>query len=281
MTITSIWALPVGNALRVYITPPACAVYWRVLRRTADAFTGPDDAGAVVVVDGSTDNAVLDTFDLVNGTTYFYRDYAWVAGAWVDPGVSDSGTPSADYQGDTIDPQSIVRERVELGLAVEVARGALKPASSTIPVLTAPFALADGVTFPVVSVHFETGAPAHRGLGEVYLGDMAGVLDSNITATEGWLERTVLKVVGVSQNSDERIALRQALLRVIQANLPVFNASAMIEVEFSQADTEQFTEKNVPLYFTEGTFVCLSPAFVQDQVPAITDVTVTLPVTNL
>ena len=140
--ITNTQAPSVGNALRLFITPPAGAVYWRVLRRTADAFTGASDAGAVVVADACTDNAVLDVTGLVNGTPYYYRDYAWNGSAWLDPGQSASATPSTSYTGEAIDPQGIVRERVSLGLAAEVAAGRLKPTSGTIPVFTAPFAMA-------------------------------------------------------------------------------------------------------------------------------------------
>jgi len=274
--ITMIFTLPVGNALRVFVAPPEGAVYWRVLRRTDDAFTGADDAGAVVVADGCTDSMVPDFTGLVNGITYFYRDYAWNGSTWIDPGVSQSGTPAASYQGDTIDPQSLVRERIGLGMAVEVQRGTLKPASGAIPVLTAPFALANGVSFPVISVHMENTGPANRAIGEMMTGYIGDVLDAGITETDGWFARTVLKVVGVSLNSDERIAMRMAILRIIQANLPVFADAGLLEVEFSQVDTEQFTENNAPLYLTEGTFSCLSPAFVQDAAPAIESVPVTI-----
>ena len=147
--ITNVQPLSAGNAARLFITPPSGAKYWRVLRRTADAFTGASDTGAVVVADQNTDNAVLDAHGLVNGTPYFWRDYAWTGSAWIDSGASISATPAATYVGDTNDPHHLVRDRVELGLAVEVSRGNIKPKSGKIPVLISPFAMAASGARPV------------------------------------------------------------------------------------------------------------------------------------
>ena len=272
--ITNTMAPSVGNALRLFITPPAGAVYWRVLRRTADAFVGATDAGAVVVADECTDNAVLDVTGLVNGTPYYYRDYAWNGLAWLDPGQSASATPSTSYTGETIDPQGIVRERVSLGMAAEVSAGRLKPTTGTIPVFTAPFAMAEHLTFPAVSVHMDATSPGARFIGEVLAPDDADLSSGIITETEGWLARMTLTVSGVSLNPDERIALRLALRRVVLANLPIFDHNGKVEIEFSQNDTEEFSENNAPLYFTRGTLTFLAPAFVQDTVAPIVSVTV-------
>lgn len=143
--IAAVLPLAVGNAVRLILAPPAGTVGTRVLRRTADSFTGPDDQGAVVVLDASADT-VLDTTGLVNGIPYFYR--AWhrtPAGAWIaTPSVSC--TPASTYTDESTDPQTVVRERLGLGLAAEIKRGLLKPASGKIPVLTTPFALPENIT---------------------------------------------------------------------------------------------------------------------------------------
>jgi hypothetical protein len=47
----------------------------------------------------------------------------------------------------------------------------------------------------------------------------------------------------------------------------------MALVEFSQTDSEQFTENNVPLYLSTGAFSCVAPAFIRDADSLITDVT--------
>ncbi|WP_431860138.1 hypothetical protein [Azospirillum sp.] len=274
--ITLLQPLPSGNAVRVFLTPPPGAVYWRLLRRTADAFAGPDDPGAVLVAGQpeSTDNVLLDDKALVNGVAYFYRAYAWNGVSW-SVSASASVAPAATYQGDDIDPLSIVRDRLAAGLAVEVKRGALKPQSGAIPVLTAPFAAKDKVTFPVVSVHLEDDSPSQRAIGELLFPDEHED-EGGWTETEGWLARTTLNIVAVSLNPDERIALRRALKRIIQANLPVFDAHGLQQVEFTQKDTEDFESQNAPLYMVHGSFVCISSSYVSNSVGEIADVDATL-----
>lgn len=266
----------IGNAVRLFVTPPASAVYWRILRRTADAFTGAADAGAVVVADQCTDNSVLDAAGLVNGTPYFYRDYAWNGSAWIDPGMSVSATPGASYADDGIDPQSFVRERIELGMAVEVGRGMLQPTTGKVQVLTAPFALADNLSLPAISVHMDSTAPAVRALGEDVGGDDADLATGAIGESEGWLARMTLAVVGVSLNPDERISLRRALRRVIIGNLQVFDSIGMIEIEFSQSDTEDFTQDGTPLYYSRGSLTFQAPAFITASAPPVSGATVTV-----
>jgi hypothetical protein len=46
----------------------------------------------------------------------------------------------------------------------------------------------------------------------------------------------------------------------------------MVLVEFSQQDTEHFSENNAPLYFTNGAFSCLAPAYIRVQETSISDV---------
>lgn len=272
MTISLVQPLPIGNAVWLFITPPPGALWWRVRRRTvATAFTGPDDAGAVLVADRCGDNAVLDDVGLVNDIAYFYRAYYRMPGdAWVESDIA-SGTPAATYRGDDIDPQTIVRDRLSAGLAVEVKRGVLKPKDGKVPVLTAPFAQPDKVVFPCVSVHLDSDSPSNRALGEMLYADDHEP-GGGWTETEGWLSRVQLNIVGVSLNPDERIALRQAIQRIMTGNLPVFDAHGLVQCEFSQRDTEELEANNAPLYLTSGTFTCLAPTFVSDTVGEITDV---------
>jgi len=268
--------LPAGNAVRVYLTPPTGAAWWRVLRRTADAFTGPTDAGAVVVADQCDDNVVLDTTALENGTTYYYRAYYWTGSTWQDSGASKTAVPDATYQGDDVDPQTLIRDRLALGMAVEVQRQALKPASGKVPVITAPFSLPDSITFPCISVHLEEDTRADRSVGEIHFPGEADGMGA-WRDTEGFLSQITLAVVGVSLNPDERIALRQAIQRVLAINAPVFDAAGLVLCQFSQKDSEQFQEQGAPLYLTEGTFTCLAPSYVTAPVPVITTVITTNP----
>lgn len=274
MGISLLQPLPIGNAVRVFVTPPTGAAYWRILRRTANIFTGANDTGAVLVADACVDNSVLDIAALENGTTYFWAVYFFVSGAWVAGGVS-SAVPAASYGSITPDPLTVVRRRVELGLAAEVKRGALKPASGAIRVVTAPYALPDKPDWPVVSVHVDQDAPSDRGIGEILDGPEQ-LVDGTWQSSEGWISAVTLGVVGISTNSDERIALRQALKRIVVGNLPVFDAAGMVQIGFSQSDEEDFESANVTLFRTVGTFTCLAPFVVTSVDQAITDVDITV-----
>lgn len=274
--ISHIEALPAGNALRLYLTPPPAAASWRVLRRTsAAAFTGPDDAGAVVVEDRTDGNVVLDSTALENGFLYHYRvHYRDRRGVWIAQ-AEGQGTPAASYSGEELDVLTVLRDRIERGLKVEVEREALLPESGSIQVLTAPFALVDGVNFPCVSVHLESETPVHRGIGETLFAD--DVIDGELwRETEGWLARVVLRVVAVSLNADERIALRRALRRIILANLPVLDAHGILQPEFTVSDHEdEGPRQNAAILFMAvGQFSCIAPVYVTRDLGPIRDVTV-------
>jgi len=274
--ITLIQSLPVGNAARIFIDPPNGSIYWRLLRRTSDAFTGQSDQGAVLVADQSTDNAIVDGCGLTNGTTYFWHDYHWDGSSWIDGGTSKSATPDATYGWAGPDVQEIVRERLALALAVEVARGRLIPQSGLIEVTKAPFMLADGIKFPTVSVHVDRVTPAEFGIGA---GIAPGLHDFSVTPdvideSEGWLEQWSLSIVGVSLNADERATLRESIRRAVIANLGVFASVGITNPTLTQQDAEEFSERNAPLYRTESTFTCLAPTAVTAVEQTITDVTV-------
>ena len=270
--ISLLQPVPAGNALRVFVDPPRGARYWRILRRTADAFTGPDDAGAAMVADQCTDNVVLDTTALVNGTEYFYRAYSWLGAGWDDP-ASVSGTPAASYAGDGCDPLQILVDRLTAGLAVEVARGALKPASGAIKVYKAPFVQSDQIAFPVVFAHYDNWTPVERGLGEWDQPPVRGA-DGTWTEFEGFLARSTINIGATSRNVDERNDLRRALIRILQANLGVFAGLGLDLVEFNFGDSEMPVEQGAPLYLTGGIFSCVSHSFVAEgPIPAIADVT--------
>lgn len=284
MSITHIHPLPIGNALRLVITPPRGADWWRVLRRTADAFTGPDDPGAVRVADQCADNALLDDAGLVNGVPYVYRAYYRVGGGWTASGPA-VGVAAATYRGEGPDAPSILRDRLAAGLAVEVGRGALTPASGAVPVIAAPLAAVPTIAFPCLSVRLDSDAPAERGLGDLPAADRrapedgwpdGGWPNDGWIESEGWLSRVQISVVGASRDADERSALRQAIRRVVVGNLPVFAAHGLSACDFTQLDGEDLTRADGPLFLTTGSFVCLAPTLVSDAVGAITDVDATL-----
>lgn len=265
--------LSVGNAVRVILNPPAGSVYWRVLRNTTGTFPGENDPSSTLVFEG-VDPAPVDTASLINGIQYFYDAFYWNGLKWTADAPA-SCTPNATYQENSTDVMTVVLNRLVAGLQVEVQRGTLVPQSGAIQVLTAPPTFQD-TRWPVVTVHLLVEAPTERGLGELLAVDALDATANQWDESEGWLARVQLAIIGWSQNPDERIALRQALRRLIVANLPVFDASGMIEIEFSQQDVDALNgEYPANVYQTAGTFTCLAPVIVGDQVDEITDVQVT------
>lgn len=272
MPITFLEPIPAGNAIRVYMEPPTGALNWRVLRRTADIFTGADDGGAVVIVDDCTDNVVLDLQALVNGTLYFYRMFSWDGAAWTaEPSVSV--IPAASYQGDAIDPIQTIAKRLEAGLAVEVLRGELIPQSGLVPVFTAPVIIAEKITFPCVTLHMENEAPAERGIGDDPVGATFGA--DGWSEYQGWLARTQINIAAVARTSDERHAMRRAMDRILKANLAVFAGLGINQLEWTFADSEDLTDKAAPLFMSGGSISCTAHSFVAALVPAITATTAT------
>jgi len=265
MSIT-LQPLMAGNAIRVFVVAPAGTITSRILRRTADAFTGYDDAGAFLVNSGN-EHAVVDVFGLVNGTEYFYRVYHWDGSVWTDGGVA-SDAPVASYLDDSVDVLVLLRDRLSAGLAVEIAAGRLSHPKGKIAVRTAPPQDKDEVP-PLVTLQLTSDAPGERALGE----DLYGYDEGE---AEGWLSAVRLELMGWSLNPDERNELRRALKRIVLANMAVFDSFGIVQINFTQTDTEDFTTYSAPMYQTSGDFSCLAPSSVAggDYV-VITDVPVT------
>ncbi|WP_191058321.1 hypothetical protein [Geminicoccus harenae] len=265
--IHTVHSLPVGNALRLFLSPPADALRWRILRKGTDDFAGPEDPGAVLVYVGD-EKAVLDTKALTNDLAAFYRPFYWIDGAWVDGGASASGTPRATYQDASTDVLTVVRDRLAAGLEVELQRNVLRHPTGQIQVLTAP-PQADNARLPLVTVQLVSEEPPERAAGDE--------LDTSFDAiggvwvdSEGWLARVTLSVTGWSLNPQERNALRQALRRIIVANLPVFDDAGMLKIEFSMQDHDAVNDEfKAPLYLTNGSLVCLAPVVVTNEVQTI------------
>ena len=265
--------LYVGNALQVFLEPPAGSKVWRVLRKGADSFTGPDDAGAFLAYEGS-DKVIVDAQFLQNGVPAFYRAFYWDGAQWTASATA-SGTPNATYSDRSTDALSVLRDRLEAGLAVEVQRAVLSPAAGFIQVLTAP-PIADNQTrFPLVTVHLTSEEPRERGIGEGFEVDEFDSITGKWNEAEGWLANVRVEVVGWSLNPDERIELRKAIRRVLVANLAVFDAAGMVEIDFSFQDMDAISgEYNAPLFQTLCNFACAAPIRVVNPVDPIVDVQV-------
>lgn len=271
MSISHVLALPVGNALQVFLQPPASARYWRILRKASNLFSGPDDPEAIRVHEGE-EKCFLDDQHVVNGVQYFYIAYYRGASSWT-PSAVVPAMARATYVDSSVDAFGVVRSRLEAGLAVEVARGVLKHEAGGIPVLSAP-PVYENTRWPVVTVHLDDDAPAERFLGEILDPDEFDEAGGFLQAGEGWLANVQLTIIGWTTNPDQRVTLRQAMRRVIVANLPVFDGHGMVNIQFSQKDMEDFETYAAPVYQVMCSFSCQALVQVSSSVGAIADVIV-------
>lgn len=278
--ISLVQPLHVGNALRLFIEPPSGAVRWKVLRKASDTFAGHDDPSAMVAYEGD-ERVVVDSASLPNDVMAFYRPYYQSAsGAW-SAGATAYGTPAAIYEEHTTDAMSLVRARLEAGLKIEVERGNLLNDLGYIQVYTAPPSLEQNLFFPLVTITLENEDSDTRGIGENISGDEFDAVGFNWLESEGWLANVQLTIVGWSLNSDERIELRKAIRRVVVANLPVFAAQGIDQVNLSMNDIDAVNgEYGAPIYQVMANFSCVAPVRVGGRVGAIESVNSTLGVSN-
>lgn len=268
MTIAMITKLSAGNALRVFLQPPAGASRWRLLRKLSDTFVGAVDVDAALVDEG-TESILVDAEGLVNGVTYYYRAFYLVDAVWV-PSATASAAPAADYEDVTTDVMTVLRDRLAAGLLVEVQRGTLRHENGSIPLFVAPPEYGQS-RWPIVSLHLSSEDPAQRFLGESLTSDDFG--GDAWDEPEGWLAKVQIAIVGWSLNADERIELRKALRRIVIANLQVFESYGFVNVEFSQQDMEDFERYASPVYQAMCTFTCMAPVAVLSHAGFVTDVT--------
>lgn len=272
MSISMIIALPIGNALRVFLAPPAGSTRTKILRKVTSAFIGINDPDAALVLDAAAGDAP-NALDLVpaNNVTYWYRTYDLVGGTWVAGDVV-SAQAGATYGDASVDPLTVVIDRLAAGLAVEVQRRALVPDSDTgrVAVLSAPPTYED-TRWPMVTVHLKSDAAGERFLGETFGRPERD--DSSWSETEGWLSRHDLEIVGWADNPDARIDLRKALKRVLIGNLPVFDSFGMVNVDLRFSDSEDYSYP-APVYQVMCSLSCQAPSAVSSEVDAIDDVRV-------
>lgn len=266
--ISLIQPLSIGNAVRVLIAPERGASRWRVLRKdTPDPFLGPDDPGAFVVHDGTDRNLVDDQF-LINGIQHFYCEFSLVGGEWLQS-ATVSAIPAASYLEMTWDAMMVLRDRLDYGLQVEVSRGVFSPTAGQISVLTAP-PLLENTSWPVVTVQVLDEGIAERALGEQLIADVQ--VGDQADEYEGWLARPQIAVMAFSKNPDERVALRQAIRRLVIGNLPVFEAHGMTQVDLQTKDMEDFQSYNVPVYQVMATFSCTVPVALASRAETVREV---------
>ena len=270
--ITMIQPLHVGNALRLFIQPPAGAVRWKVLRNGNGNFSGHDDPSAIVAYEGD-DHVTLDTAFLQNEVMAFYRPFYTVDGVTWTAGQVASGTPAATYEEYSTDVMSLLRERLEAGLLVEVQRGNLINELGYVQVYTAAPSLERDLRMPLVTLHLESEEPGERAIGEYIGGDQFDPIGQEWEEGEGWLANVRIAMIGWSLNADERIELRKALRRIVISNLPVFDAAGFLTVNLSQQDMDAVSgEYPAPMYQVMNTFTCLAPVRVGSRATGVQEV---------
>ncbi|SDH27292.1 hypothetical protein [Nitrosomonas sp. Nm132] len=255
-----------GNAIRLLLSLVAGAGKWRVLRKETDDFSGFDDPNAFLVYEGD-EGTVVDHQFLVNDQLYYYKAYYWVNSAWLASATA-TGMPHASYEEASTDVLSLLRDRLDYGFRVEVERGVITHEYNAVPILTAPPVFED-TRWPCVTVHLESESPAERGLGEAFMPDFYNQDEDAWEVHEGWLASVQLQIVTWSLNPDERIEMRKAVRRIIQANLSLFDHEGMIKIETSQRDVEDFTSYQAPVYQSMCSFSCIAPAQIRMDDPNI------------
>lgn len=261
--------LHVGNALRLFIEPPAGAVRWRVLRKGSDTFSGHDDASAVVAYEGD-ERVTVDSAFLQNEVMAFYRPFYTADGVAWTAGPTASGTPSAIYKDLTSDVLSVLRGRIESGLLVECQRGNFATELGYIQVYTASPSLERDLAMPLVTVHLENEEPGERFIGEDMFGDQFDAIGGDWTESEGWLANVSVTMVGWSLNSDERVELRKAIRRIVVGNLPVFEGLGWLLCSLSQQDVDAVNgEYPAHIYQVLSTFSCMAPVRVGSAASAV------------
>lgn len=272
--ISMIQPLHVGNALRIFLSPPTGAVRWKVLRKGSADFSGHDDGAALLAYDGD-ERIFLDVASLQNDVMQFYCAFYTSDGVtWTASNVAN-GTPSATYEDHTTDVLSHMRERLEAGLYVECQRGNFMTELGYIQVYTAPPSLERDLRFPLVTIHLDYEGSDERAIGESISGDVFDSIGFDWNESEGWLANVRLQIIGWSLNGDERIELRKAIRRIIVANLPVFDSYGWMLPNVQQQDIDAINgEYPAQIYQVMTTFACVAPVRVSGTVDAIRDISV-------
>lgn len=244
-----------GNAVRLFLTPPAGARHWRIYRSPRK----DDFKNAPMVYEGS-DDVLVDTLGLENEVKVFYSVEYYMPNGKIQTGNVSSATPASTYEDYSTDVLGILRERLEAGLMEEVKRGTLFNEMGYIQVLSAPPSLQNNLSFPLVTLTLENETPAERSIGEL-IDDEDYDEDSGYWVEQsGWLADVDISITGWSLNPDERIELRKAIRRVLIANFTVFAVRGILLPHLSLTDADAVSgEFDAPLYLVNGDFKCQAP----------------------
>lgn len=280
MEIALLRTQPIGNGAEISVNVSAGVTRLVLLRKTADTFTGYNDAAAAVVLDLALTAAsqtwllpaLLDGDLLENGATYWYRAYGYTTAWLASASASITITPTLELIGP--DPLDLIRQRLSASFATAIRTGLIHPRNDEIEVLTAPPQV-DHAHFPVVTVHLEEDRNAERGIGECLGTDRWNSSTGLWESGDGWLSRWQIAIVGWSQNPEERRILRGLIKRTVLGLLPVLEDQGILLPELSLRDSEDMTSYGFPMYLSQGALTCLAPAWAMGTDPAVSEVNTT------
>jgi hypothetical protein len=259
-----------GNAVGILLNPPSAAVKWRVLRNLSGVFADQD---ADTLIYEGAERHIIDIAALDNGVPVFYQPFYWNGSSW-STAPAKSVTPGLTLVDRSSDPQSLIRDRLDLGLNGLIARGDLTHQAGVLPVMTASPQFEDTV-FPVVTVHVADDSDDAHFLGDMFVPDVAGIGGEEVTEVDGYYSQYTIDIVAWSLNGDERKLLRKWIKTVLVANLQIFSVNEMEEIHLQFSDADDFETYNAPMYMARCSLRCLAPTVAIGDVPVVTDVTTT------
>jgi hypothetical protein len=110
--------------------------------------------------------------------------------------------------------------------------------------------------WPVVSVHVNEDRDAEHGLAD----DIGGI---GFERARGWLSNWVGQVNVWSQNPDERHALYRSLLRILIANIEVFEGLGIKNLSLRFSDQDFISgEYDAPVYVCACNVTCQVPSHI-------------------
>ncbi|MCE2580784.1 hypothetical protein LDL36_20495 [Komagataeibacter sp. FNDCR1] len=263
--------LACGSAVRLIVSPPAGARYWRLLRGTV-APTGPDDQAATVLASCSTVTDRLDWQGLTDGTPYSYAVYYWDGAEWSAPDTAQA-TPAQAMDFDEVEPVSVLLERFRKGVAAELTAARIQVPSGEIKVVSSPL-MSDGrATWPMVVIHLNSSTPFAQFVGdEVRPPTDNG--DGTVSVWKGEIYDYNVTVSGWSPNEVERLSLRKMLWRIFEANRLLLADLGFMNATLSQRDSEDLEQKNCPLFISEGVIAFQMMHWTAEIVPKLQSITV-------
>lgn len=263
-------ALPAGNATRLLFEVGG-ARPWRLVRKFDSAPSAVDDGDLLDEDSGPGEWSHVDWNGLSNGREVHYALFAFVDSDWVLDGTTRAVTPQYIQEPLYASPDFVgfIRQRLEDGLACEVAANTLRHASGFIPVLTA-YPQIESVRMPVVTAVLKDRRAEVRGVGEYLAEDtLQGSVWSEYA---GWLDRSTLEIVVWALSHGDRVRLRDAVQRVIMLNLPVLQFEGYLTPEITESDTQDFESYKAPIFQTIFNLSAVHPTLVRSEYGSIDSV---------